>query len=261
MKHFLLIGTMRSGTTLLSTKLRSHPEISMPSDEFKLNRVLCDPLSFFNYGGGNVEDNRQAPPKFFRFLSRINSDNSTVASGIKCAIYSLDGWEQCIETLRTQLSDIVIISTIREDMIALIGSTIRASKTGQWHSWSHQNQKAGTINIDPLSYSETRFHFKKIISDIRTFRATHTYFEVSYENDILENSDYMSKIAELLKVDQNHHFVSRSRKVAPHPSQYIKNYAEILELENYLNTTGKRLTHTLGRRIRRKLTSLRKNFE
>jgi hypothetical protein len=254
MKYFLILGTIRSGSSLAVTQISAHPNIAMPTGEIQLGRVLNKPINYYNFNKDYDGETELAPKKFFRLLSEFNAEKETETCGFKSAIWDLGEWEQCLKVLREQLPDVTIISTIREDMIALIGSAKRASSSGIWHSWSQPTKTVKErIYIDPLEFSEAYFHFKKIIADIRGLSATHNYCEISYEKDVLGGSDYLDRVFKKLELAPypEARNVSRSKKVAPPPSEYIENYDELVALDAHLNKSGERLAPTFRRRINR----------
>lgn len=251
LKYFIVLGTIRSGSSLVSTQISSHPNISMPNDEIILPNLLLSPLSQFTYGKNSKIEELRSPKHFFESISGINATPTTAAAGIKSAIYELDDWKRCLKTLREHLLEVSVVAVIRDNILDVIGSASRAAKTGTWHkrtAGSDNNEQFKTF-IDPLSFSNDYTRFRTIIDDIRSLKSSHRYFEVSYEEDIALNSDYLDRLFEWLRIPASQFGGSELRKISPPARDYIKNYDSLCDLEEKLRKTPVPLTPTLSRRL------------
>ena len=239
MKQFLIVGPHRSGTTLVHHILRFHPQVSSLKDEVKVVPLFESGISAFTYGHETEDEYRVGFARAFQMLAGINAGPDTRAAGIKCALAFLEQAQILVDCCKTYLTDLDIILTVREDLLAQFGSLKRAESTGRWHSFTTaDDDPRARITVDKDEYTEYFLMHTQIIKTIRSLAETHRCLELCYERDILHNASLYARLYDFLELDHFKPSGELPRKVAPAPEDFIEDYYTLKNLEPGLRKSG-----------------------
>ncbi len=232
MKKYIIIGPARSGTTVTHLILKGHPQVSSLNDEVKVIELFGKGISAYTFGNDLDTEINEGYSAAFDMLATLNMNSETKAAGIKCAVGTIEAADIFVARIKKSFPDVKIILTIREDVLAQFGSLKRAKKTKQFHSWVKSKARSPTkISIDKGIYSHYLLTNIKIIEVLRSLRQTNDFLEVSYEKDILPGLGYSHKLYEFIELDYVEPTWVNSKKVAPAPGDFIKNYDDLKRIE------------------------------
>ena len=236
MNRYLIIGQMRSGTTVTHLCLKGHPEISALNDEIKVEPFFTQGLSVFTHGNDLPEEKVRGPLVLYDALAGLCATPKVTAWGMKTAISSLTEAKTLIDSLRNGFPGLKIIHTQRDDIVAQYGSLLRAEATGQWHSWSKPiKDPLRTISLLKGKLAQVALQSIEISAALNTLKETHDFFDVSYERDLLPNDMLVfRRLFAFLGVSDVKIDWLNSTKVAPHPQSYIEDYLLHVDFVNML---------------------------
>ena len=228
-QRFLIAGMQRSGTTVTQRVIAGHPQVGMTEAEISVEPFFEPGYSGFTFGNESYGDRAAAYPALFDAVARIRTVPDTRTHGLKVAIGDHRSSLVLGNALREYLPEVKLIVTIRDDLVAQFGSFVRARKTGTWHIQSSSDRRATEmIRIDPSEFSEYATRCLDAIDQLRFYTKYFDVFEVSYERDILDGTDW-SDVFQFLGIDPIPVTWNTMAKVTPKPEAYIENYAETCE--------------------------------
>lgn len=196
-------------------------------------------ISAFTYGHETEEEYRVGFARAFQMLAAISAGPDTRAAGIKCALAFLDQAQILVNCCKTYLTDLDIILTVREDLLAQFGSLKRAESTGKWHSFTIvDDDPRARITVDKDEYTDYFLMHTEIIKTIRSLAETHCCLELCYERDILHNASLYARLYDFLELDHFKPSGELPRKVAPAPEDFIEDYYTLKNLEPGLRKSG-----------------------
>ncbi len=240
MKKYIIIGPARSGTTVTHLILKGHPQIATLNDEVKIMELFGKGISAYTFGNDLDVEINKGYSAAFDMLAMLNVDSETKAAGIKCAVGTIEAANIFVERIKISLPEVKIILTARKDLLAQYGSLKRARKTRQFHSWVISNiNPPGRITVDKGMYSHYFLANMKIIEILRGLKQTNDFLEISYEKDILPGLDYSHKLYDFIGLDYIEPTWVDSKKVAPSPGDFIKNYDELKGDEKLISENKK----------------------
>lgn len=258
MNRYTIIGPARSGTTITHLILAGHPQISALNDEVKVWPLFKLGISVFTFGHNRKEEVAQGFRKLFDALAFLNANEMTRAGGIKCAVTSTEEVDVFVDCVRQFFPDMMIILTIRSDLLAQLGSLKRSRITGQAHSWIKPRSAAPVrFRIDQAEYNHYLFANLEMIERLRALKLTHDCLEINYEQDILHGlSNLNEKLFRFLQVDPVEPTWLNSHKVSPPPQDYILNYERLKTAEREWLEHKRVFKYGIVRRMLRKIKCL-----
>lgn len=230
--RYLIIGLQRSGTTLLHTLLRDHPDVSTINEELRANSFFTQGISAFTFGHESPEEKAARWTQLFDALSR-DSDGKKKTWGLKTAIGSPAIANAAREIIGYHLQDLKIIRIIRKDQVAQFGSHVKAELTGHWHNIRNASAKSSnavanklSIKIRPLHFARYCYTSNQTSEILREIKKTNPYLELVYEE--MGNLQTVSeKIYEFLSLSQIELNWPTTQKVSPPARNYIANYDQL----------------------------------
>jgi hypothetical protein len=156
-KRFLLVGSQRSGTTIMQKVLMSHPEINMMHGEGNPKSIFISGIQFFSRGG--VKENKLTKfeiangyREIFDLLCNIGGIVKPVG-GVKIACSNINDARYICDGLRNNFQDISVIHIQRENLVDQFASFLRASRLNEWHSTGRDTQKSSMFPIKVSKYA------------------------------------------------------------------------------------------------------------
>ncbi|MFH1319492.1 MAG: sulfotransferase [Bacteroidota bacterium] len=229
--RYIILGLARSGTTVTHFALMGHPNVSALNDEVKVS-FFTDGISTFTQRNDNQREKDKGFIALFDAITSIFANENTRALGLKCIPDSPKSAKDLVGALKKHFIDHKIIITVREDLVAQLGSLIRADTTGNWHSWrQHGKEKELTIVIKKSHLKKYIYTCLEISAELKKLHKTHDVLEFYYEKNFLNNSqpDFI-ELFDFLNLPRENVTWLKSEKVAPAPELYIKNYAKLKRL-------------------------------
>ena len=231
--RFLIIGIQRSGTTFVSRLLSGHPDCEMFSDELKITPLFSSGIKLFGYGSETKEDINRGYVNLFDAITR--KERNVSFWGAKIALANPFLAKTLVSCLNEYFTDINIIRVNRVDSVARIGSLVRAKKSGVFHSWSQNAKSNIQINFKIPQGTFKRYYLRELEIESILDQLIHPVIEVNYENDINNQND-KSKLLEKIGINKITPDWINTKKVAPNPEQYIKNYKKLAKYREKLNS-------------------------
>ena len=228
--RYIIVGPARSGTTVTHLCLAGHPNVSALNDEVKVHPFFTEGISTFTHGNDRETEFKTGFMAIFDALCTLNNREELLACGLKTAIRNLKDAEDFVKSVQAYFPAVIIILTLRNDIVAQYGSLERARITGNWHSWvKSEGRLEGKIILDKDRLHAHAVEYLKTVRELQRLKETHEVFEVFYENDILpDNLQVYYRIFSFLKLPKIEITWLRSKKVAPKPEEFIANYAQHL---------------------------------
>ena len=231
MERYIIVGCSRSGTTVTHIRLKNHPNVCALNDEIRISPFFTNGLSTFTYGNDEREEKEKGYLAVFDAIVQIGKNENTLVCGLKISIIKPSDAEIFVETLSKYMKGIKIILTKREDYVAQYGSLIRAQKTGQHHSWKTPKKHIHSFRISKIKYISYLLDTIEIENVFKKLYLKNKVLEIVYEKDIIQNN--YKKICNFLdipfiKISDN------SKKVAPIPENYIKNYYHLRKITDII---------------------------
>jgi hypothetical protein len=223
----------RSGTTVTHLVLRGHPNVSSLSDELKVQPFFDEGLGIFTSSASSSASERQhGKLSLFDALTGIDADENTLARGLKVNPRSVEDAELVCRTIREEMPGLRVILMIRDDLVAQLGSRLRAERTGEWHSWTKgQGGASGSFEIDAEKMQQYAAEAREIAGQLRGLSGSHEVLEISYERDLLQDLEQgQLKLFRFLDLPEVTVDWLDSKKVSPAPEDFISNYSELKSL-------------------------------
>ncbi len=233
--RYLIVGNARSGTTVTHLALMGHPNISALNNEINVNPFFSKGFASFTFGAETKNEKTLGYQILFDAITSVNLTKNSMARGMKVALSSVKDAEILVESIKHNFPDIKIIFVERLDYLAQFGSLKRAENSGQYHSWNKQMKKVSDISINKKDFIDYVFRVKKINEIVEILKYSHEFMIFNYEEDILEGSlKNYTKLFNFLKIPIVDITWLNSSKVAPSPEIFIKNYNELLSVQEVL---------------------------
>lgn len=241
LNRYIIVGPGRSGTTVTHLAVKGHPNVSAVRDEIKIAPLFTQGMATFTISGDKYlspQEHKNNISAIFDAITTLEANENTIASGLKIATTSPEEAEELVRCLQTYLTDVTIILTVRDDVVAQYGLRLRSATTGQAHSWRSQTGNGQfTVTISPNEFINYAVLALDTVQELRKLKATHKVIEINYERDILANTDKAySKLFEALGLPQVEISWLNSDKVASPPEEYIINYLELKDILEKLKT-------------------------
>jgi len=262
MKYGVVVGTQRTGTTVLRSVLSTHPDISTFGEVF-LNRHSQMKESFYGFYKRELEKNSELciPSQenyeflFAEYLKYLNSisckSTGCVTLDVKYNFLmgALVPGESGVNRRPFLLhlfrkNDIKVIHLVRKDVLATYVSSLL----------SVQNQVWATEDLNRLKTRQVEVPLANLLELLRSRVEEQTYYsellkdvalEITYE-EMIVNGEFsmhvMKQVANRLGVKQQFDLTPKLKKIAPPKSESIKNFNEVsallkgTEFEQYLSS-------------------------
>jgi len=234
--RYFIIGSTRSGTTVVHLAVAGHPNVVALNDEMKIAPFFTEGISTFTYGNDLPEEKQRGYFALFDALTSLTPNENIKARGIKLACNSHYLASNFLNIMQNNLKDFKIIIMRRRDIVALYGSAQQGKKSGVMHSWY---KGASSKNIKKLKINKWYFiayyvQLKKLYCTLDKLKNTHDVLEVNYEGLLKSPSEEYSEIFSFLNLSAVEPTWLKSKKVLPPPTEYIVNYDEMTRLVDSL---------------------------
>lgn len=220
---FVVVADLRTGSTLLSTSLDSHPDIRclgelLHPDDLPDNQVPCES----RYGLGGSELVRRA---FFATGVRAAGFRAMTFLPVTTTPQWDDAWDAIAET-----DDLRVIYLTRDDRLAQYASLLIAARTGRYHPSPGEPildpENRPVVRIDPsglVGWVEERDHLLELR---RRQLAGAPSLEVTYERLTSEWTETMARIQRFLGVPRRDVPQAKMKQEARPLKEVVGNYDE-----------------------------------
>jgi len=232
-QRYIIVGMLRSGTTVTHHCLRGHPNVSALTSEVGVEPFFSQGITLFSFGQGATDHERSVGHRvLFDAAAGINADARTTTLGMKLAIATPRLARLLTDALRAHFPDLRVILTIRDDLLAQYASLQRAQGLGQWHSYSNKTQANGAkLRLHRYDFVDYLLDGFEILAELRALADSHTTLHFSYERDItaVDPLDY-GILFDFLDLPPTTVEWVHSKKMSPPPEEYVENYAVLRSL-------------------------------
>jgi LPS sulfotransferase NodH len=229
-KRFVVASYQRSGSTMLTSALNSHPDVICYSEIYNIGRpmFMVDGMPENSNWLKKIRDIKPTD-----FLSRI------IFRGYSPAIKSV-GFKFFPEHLRhnpysgvlNKLIDdksISCIHLIRRNQLAMYLSLVKAQRTGAWSSNKKSNHSNELINLDPYecqkAFESIKHEQEYFIKCLENRDVLTVYYE-----DIIESPDEKyNEVQSFIGLDIQSITPTIKKQIVKPLSQIIENYNELKE--------------------------------
>jgi len=247
MKYGVVVGTQRTGTTVLRSVLGTHPDIATFGEVF-LNRHSNMKESYYGFLQKAVAENSELvipssdnnQTLFTRYMSYLEElcNPESECLTIDCKYNFLMGAmvpgelginrrPHLLHLFR--LNNVKIIHLIRKDVLATYVSSLLSVKNQVW----------ATDDLKKLTTRSVVVPTENLVGQLQARVDEQNYFlsllndvalTVAYEDMIVENEfsvEVMDKVAKLLSLENKFDLEPRLKKMAPEKAESIQNYGEV----------------------------------
>ena len=238
MTRFLIIGRLRSGTTMLQRALRAHPNVSMFHDEVDPRPFFGEGLGLFARSGGKKlppSERVQLPGLLFDSLSLVQREKPAIqAHGIKCALNKLDAAELVVDQLGRHYPEVKVILIQRKHLLKQYISYQRAEKYGYWHSVDQgQPDKKLPLRIKRSGFLQFAYESKKVDETLLSLSKTQDCLTLNYETDLVQGlSEAFIKVCHFLNIrpiDFSPHVMEKLQPADPDSIQHLAQCQKLFE--------------------------------
>lgn len=225
--RYIIIGSARSGTTVMHLALMGHPNICALNDELKVAPFFTGGISTFTYGNDLDTEKQKGYSALFDALTMIRANSSTIAHGMKTVCNSKKLAETIVDVLQKHLQDVKVIVVFREDLVAQYASAESARKTGIMHSWykGFGNRTVSLMKVNRWRFIAYALSVLRMYGVLAKLKKTHDVLEVRYEDMLKDAEQFYANLFSFLELRAMEPTWLTSKKVMPPPEDYIDNYA------------------------------------
>lgn len=265
--RYVIVGMLRSGTTVTHHCLRGHPNVSALYSEVGVEPYFSQGVRLFSFGQGATSEEVAAGHRvLFDAAAGITADEHTTTLGMKVALATPRLARLFADALREHLPDVKVIFTLRGDLLAQYASFQRAQVLDQWHAFSDATRTAPTqITLGRYDFADYLIDGFEILNEVESLAATHDFLTFHYESDINgEAGVQASTLFDFLGLPDMEPTWLRSKKMSPPVSSYVANYDAMQaladEITARLSDGAAALRARYGTPTSRKLLSEAKRF-
>lgn len=238
MTKFILTGFPRTGTTVVSGSLITHPETLFYGELFNNTPEVRDTeAKRITLGGGWKFDEAMdwgiSPCSYTEsahsYLDELFSrDVPFKAVGFKILNDQVtDGLNSDAWSYIADHPEIKVIRTVRPNMIEIICSYVRASMTQRWHTTGEELPSHRFV-VPPHEVEALVARFSKLPVGMENVDETHQVLEVAYDRISSDFQGCMSDIFKFLDLAPGELAPPRLKKIASlKPNEELANYDEL----------------------------------
>jgi hypothetical protein len=236
---FLMTGLPRSGTTVVSGSIITHPQVLFYGELLNQFIGVRQTEAARTTLGGRWEI-ANTPRREFRacgleengsqYLQELYSlDNDSKAIGFKLLFHQArNGPNSHVWSYLADNTDIKIISTRRENLLDVVCSWVKANRSNVWHI-SGDEKPGEKVELSVQRCEELINHFSQMQKILGLIQNQHQVLEIDYQ---LINDDFggaMNTVYDFLELDSMEAKPSL-KKIARHtPREEITNYDQLKE--------------------------------
>lgn len=227
-QRFVIAGYQRTGSTMLSSALASHPQACCYSEPYNYARPMLWTPGFVDDHPWLMAIRNQRPAAFLEHFLYRGYQPHIRAVGFKLFPEHVRDprFRPVCEPLLTD-PQVKVIHLTREDKLAMYVSRVRASRTGIWAIGKDASQRADTLELDADDCAAELARLEAQEDFFRQALAGREHIEVSYEQLSGDDGSQFSRIQHYLGLDpqpMQPHTAKQSR--AP-LSETVSNYHEL----------------------------------
>lgn len=237
--RYIVVGMLRSGTTVTHHCLRGHPHVSALYKEVGVKPFLSQGLAAFTFGEEGTEaEQRNGVSALFDAMTSVQKTREPRARGMKVAIATPELAKLFAEGVQIHLPDVRIVYVRRRNAVARFGSQVKSQETGVWRSAKETTAEpdAPQLHLDAHDFAEYAVESYRIEQWLAELRETHEVFDLSYEDIILQGRlQTFAPLFEFVGVKPMRAEWLDDRKLSPPPESYISNYDDLCALYKELS--------------------------
>jgi len=238
MIKFIILGIPRSGTTVVSGSIITHPELLFYGELFNsMMEVRASEAARITLGAGwkfetamgwglqACSDQQGTYQYLDNFFAR---KVPFTAVGFKLLYdQAIEGPNRDVWDYIAQHPEIKIIRTHREELLEIVCSYVRARMTRRWHM-SGTVERGSKFVVPPHEFQALMERFSSIPEAARTLDETHEILDLEYSDISASFQDCLSRIYAYLDVDVNVVATPKLSKIARmKPDEELANYQEL----------------------------------
>ena len=240
MIKFIIIGVPRSGTTVISGSVITHPDLLFYGELFNsMMDVRANEASRITLGAGwkfekalgwGIKPCSDAVSTYDYLNDFFSREIPFKATGFKLLFdQAIEGPNSDIWKYIAEHSDIKIIRTQRENLIEIVCSYVRASITRRWHTADTATGNPRFI-VPPVECQALFERFSYIPESARQIDNSHQILDLQYSVICSDFQECMSRLYSFLGVDSDVKETPKLKKIARvEPPEELVNYQELKE--------------------------------
>lgn len=260
MKYGVVIGTQRTGTTVLRSILGTHPKIQTFGEVF-LNRHSNMKESYYNFLKEKITENIEyAVPsensieelfsKYLGYLTSLTGDKDCITFDCKYNFLrgalvpgDIGSGSRPFLLGLFKKNNFTIIHLLRNDVLATYISSLLSVRNQVWATEDLARLKTRSVTVPTdglLAQLRARVREQDYFSNMLRDLAIEVVYEEMIQDGIF-SKDIMNKIALGLGLENDFNLIPKFKKIAPEKSESIENYNQVCqvlkntEFEKYLD--------------------------
>lgn len=216
---FVILGTQRTGSTLIRTCLDSHPDIRCFGELFAQRDER--PHSYAGFVTSSLSHRLLhyvgRKHLIYRYLDQLPDKDDDRTYGFKVMYSQLQGFRYGFPMILDYLSDhrVKVLHVVRKNVLKMAVSRVRAWSTGIWHSSAKERKGPATIELDTQTLLSILKKLKRIEDEWRARLGRLDTLEVAYEGFVDDQATSTAQILGFLGVEPGPPLVSHLKKVTP----------------------------------------------
>jgi len=239
MTKFILTGFPRTGTTVVAGSIVKHPEILFYGEIFNnMQEVRVGEAHRITMGAGWKFPNAlphgmgacPADSGTHNYLNNFfDRDLPFKALGFKLM------FDQVVEGPNSDVWDYIkvdpeikIIRTVRENLLEVVCSFVRASITKRWHTTGEQLPNQHRFIVSPDDFKGLAERFQSMPVQMQGIEGTHDLLDLEYSKICSDFEGVMKTVFDFLGVDDKEKVTPELKKIAGlKPHEELANYEEL----------------------------------
>ncbi len=208
-------------------RLAAHPRVSVCEHE-----IHCS--AFGTSVCGETEDGETQAERTSSFLEVLDGiagrGPTSLAHGVKTALTDANSASRLVGCLATHAPGVAVVAVHRRDLVAQLGSLIRAQSLGAWHL-ARGDTGAGESLAVQIEDERLVRYVKDCVSVRRLLHSMtdRPVLHLEYEEDVATSRDW-PKVTAFLGINDGTPCVDRLQKASPDPSNFIVDYPRLSRL-------------------------------